>query len=144
VYNPLTCKFFASHFPCSVLRQQRNGVLRDHQLLVSRHRRTTRLSGREISDLPSALAAGSRTTPSHASFSAMRARIVGEFSPMPAVNTKASPAQCRCQHPGVQPDAVDKIIDGECRARIRTRLEISHVIADAGQGPFKTAVTIHV
>ena len=53
---------------------------------------------------PAALASGSRTAPSHASFSTMRARMLGEFSPMPAVNTKASsPPSAAASRPAWSP-----------------------------------------
>ena len=64
----------------------------------------------------------------------MRARIVGEFSPMPAVNTNASrPPSAAASIPALKPDAIDEIIDGKLRAGIGARLQLAHVVADAGQ-----------
>ena len=45
------------------------------------------------------------------------------------------------QHPGEESDAVDEIVERELGARVRTREQVSHVVADAGQ-PLETAVVI--
>ena len=42
-------------------------------------------------------------------------------------------AQRRRQHPGAEPDAMNEIVDGKLRARVLVRLQLAHVIADAGQ-----------
>ena len=52
--------------------------------------RPTGLCCRDICSFPEALAAGSKSTPSQVSFSATRARIVVEFSPIPPVKINAS------------------------------------------------------
>ena len=44
----------------------------------------------------------------------MRARIAGEFSPMPAVKTKPSmPCRAAASMPAFRPHAVDEIVDRE-------------------------------
>jgi hypothetical protein len=66
--------------------------------------RLMRLSRPAIDVSPAALACGSSTAPSHASFSTMRARMPGEFSPIPAVNTKASrPPSAAASRPAWSP-----------------------------------------
>ena len=61
---------------------------------------------------------------------------------MPAVNTNASsPPKRGRQHPGIQPYAVDEMVDGQHRAGIGIRLQLPHVVADAGQA-FEAAVAI--
>ena len=71
---------------------------------VGTTRRATRLAGVEMRRLPAALAAGSSSAPSQARRSAMRARIAGAFSPMPAVNTKASrPPRAAASWPACRP-----------------------------------------
>ena len=136
-HNTLCCESFASHFPCRLFCQQRQGMLRDHQLLVSRHDeeynpalrpRNERFAfciGRRIQNdaEPCKLLRDA---------GADRWRILTNRGPLP---------QRGRQHPRIQTDAVNEVVDGESRARIRTRLEISHVIADTGQ-PFQTALTI--
>ena len=78
-----------------------------------------RLSGAAIDMPPAALAAGSSTPPSQASRCTMAARIAGEFSPMPAVNTKASrPPSAAASRPALQGDPVDEVVEREARARI--------------------------
>ena len=53
---------------------------------------------------------------------------------MPAVNTKRiEPAERRRQHAGMEPDTVDEVFERERGARIGARLELAHVVADAGQ-----------
>ena len=42
-------------------------------------------------------------------------------------------AERRRQHAGVQPDAIDEIVEREARPRIGARLQVAHVVADAGQ-----------
>ena len=46
---------------------------------------------------------------------------------------RIEPAQGRRQHSGIEAYAVNEVVDGEYSAGIGTRLEISHVIADAGE-----------
>ena len=80
--------------------------------------------------------------PSHPSRSAMRARMLSEFSPIPAVKTKAStPCKAAASIPAFSADAVDEIIDREGRARLRARLQLPHVVADAGQ-PLQAAIAV--
>ena len=43
------------------------------------------------------------------------------------------PAERRGQHAGMEPDAIDEIIERERRARIAARLELAHVVADPRQ-----------
>ena len=60
-------------------------MLRNHQLFVGR------LSARDIRSACRAFCVGSRETPNHESRCAIiLARMRSEFSPMPAVKTKAS------------------------------------------------------
>ena len=76
--------------------------------------------------------AGSSTPPSQASRSRDPGRIVGEFSPIPAVKTKASrPPSAAASMPGIEPDAIDEIVERESALRIGARLELAHVVADA-------------
>ena len=64
----------------------------------------------------------------------MRARSPGEFSPMPAVKTKASiPSKRGREHSGMQGHTINKIVERECGARIIAFGKLADVIADAGQ-----------
>ena len=88
---------------------------------VGTTRSATRLVGRrDAACAPASLAAGSSSAPSQASRSAMRARIAGEFSPMPAVKTKASrPPSAAASRPASSAAAVDEVVDREGGARDR-------------------------
>jgi len=59
---------------------------------------------------------------------------------MPAVNTKASRPP-RAAASGVQPNAVNEMVDGEPRAGVGMRLQLAHVVADAGQA-FEPAIMV--
>ena len=72
----------------------------------------------------------------------MRARIVGEFSPIPAVKTKASiPPSAAASMPALQTDPIGEIVERERGTRIGACLQVAHVVADAGEA-FQAAFAI--
>ena len=46
---------------------------------------------------------------------------------------RIEPAERGRQHAGVKPDAIDEVIERKRGPRIGARLEVAHVVADAGQ-----------
>ena len=71
--------------------QQRQCVLRDHELFIGRHDVDRNSAARaRYPRAWRAFSTGSSDTPSHSSRSAILARMPTEFSPIPAVKTKPS------------------------------------------------------
>ena len=70
-----------------------------------------------------------------------RADRGGVFANSGGEYERIEPAERRRQHPGVQADAIDEVIDGKCGAGVGIRLQFAHVVADPGQA-FETAFAI--
>src|SRR5262245_16162723 len=128
-------KFFADTRPRAALRQQRKRMPRDHQLLVSwydvkcdpalrpRYQRCPRSIGGFVKY-------GAEPRQLCRDAGANRYRVLANAG---GEHEGIEPAERSREHPGVESDAIDEVVDREGRGRIGTRFEIPHVVADAGK-----------
>jgi hypothetical protein len=113
--------------------QQRHRMLGDHQLFIGRHDiDRQRFGARDPQRMAGVLRRIKRDPEPSKPFRDPGADAHRVFANAGRENESVDTLQCCGQHPGIQRDAVDKILDSKCGVWIVAGLQLAHVAADTG------------